>query len=221
MAGLPSVRQNPNLFWSFCGAAGALFAWAAALVTRAFRSGRTFALEIVLRKQHYLQACAQGSVLLYWGWYWREVYDSAPLIVAQLVFAYAFDMLLVVVAARHLHARVRTLPGHLQHQPVPLVQAGLVLPAVPDGGGRLRRQGADPMEQGRAAARTSSTPRRFRWRSFSLASDPDAATHDMTWGPEIADTQFHAAAHLPDDLPRRPAGTVPVRRHDDDACRPS
>jgi len=33
-------------------------------------------------------------VLLYWGWYWREVYNSAHLIAAQLLFAYAFDMLL-------------------------------------------------------------------------------------------------------------------------------
>src|SRR5207244_3964318 len=29
-----------------------------------------------------------------WGYYWREVYHWAPLIVAQLLFAYAFDMLL-------------------------------------------------------------------------------------------------------------------------------
>jgi hypothetical protein len=33
-------------------------------------------------------------VLLYWGWYWRPVYDAVPLIAAQLLFAYAFDMLL-------------------------------------------------------------------------------------------------------------------------------
>ena len=58
------------------------------------RQRRVFTLEIALRKQHYLQACAQGSVLLYWGWYWRPVYESAQLIAAQLVFAYAFDMLL-------------------------------------------------------------------------------------------------------------------------------
>jgi len=51
-------------------------------------------LDVVLRKQHYLQACAQGSVLLYWGWYWRTVYDSWYLILAQLLFAYAFDILL-------------------------------------------------------------------------------------------------------------------------------
>ena len=41
-----------------------------------------------------MQACAQGALLLYWGWYWREVYDSAHLLVAQLLFAYAFDILL-------------------------------------------------------------------------------------------------------------------------------
>ena len=51
-------------------------------------------MEVVLRPQHYLQACAHISILLYWGWYWREVYDAAPLIAAQLAFAYAFDALL-------------------------------------------------------------------------------------------------------------------------------
>ena len=58
------------------------------------RTGRTLALEVVLKKQHYVQACAQSSVLLYWGWYWPPVYAFAPFILAQLVFAYAFDMLL-------------------------------------------------------------------------------------------------------------------------------
>ena len=91
---LGSVRQNPTLLWSFLGASAALVAWAAVLFVMALRTGRTLTLEIVLRKQHYLQACAQGSVLLYWGWHWSQVYDSAHLIAAQLIFAYAFDILL-------------------------------------------------------------------------------------------------------------------------------
>jgi len=91
---LNPVRQNPNLLWSFLGAGAVLLTWNAALFLSARRKGRTLTLEVVLRKQHYLQACAQGSVLLYWGWHWRQVYDSAYLIAAQLVFAYAFDMLL-------------------------------------------------------------------------------------------------------------------------------
>jgi hypothetical protein len=36
----------------------------------------------------------QLSVYAYWGWYWPPVYDFAPLLAAQLVFAYAFDVLL-------------------------------------------------------------------------------------------------------------------------------
>jgi hypothetical protein len=41
-----------------------------------------------------VQACAHLCVYTYWGWYWRPVYDPAPLVLAQLLFAYGFDMLL-------------------------------------------------------------------------------------------------------------------------------
>src|SRR5262245_370452 len=78
LAALGSVRLNPSVLWALLGAAFALVSWNAWLLVSAQHQNRTLALEIVLRKQHYLQACAQGSVLLYWGWYWREVYDSAP-----------------------------------------------------------------------------------------------------------------------------------------------
>ena len=98
---LPRVQQQPRVFWSFAGACAVLLAWNLILMaTRAprLRSGqarrRPLALEVVLRKQHYLQACAQGSVLLYWAWFWGPARDHAYLVVAQLLFAYAFDMLL-------------------------------------------------------------------------------------------------------------------------------
>src|SRR5262245_24266133 len=94
LAVYPPVRQTNVLLWSFLGAAAALAVWTAGLFLSARRAGRTFTLTIDLRKQHYLQACAQGSVLVYWGWYWRPVYESVHLIAAQLLFAYAFDMLL-------------------------------------------------------------------------------------------------------------------------------
>ena len=55
---------------------------------------RVFILEIVPRAQHYVQACAHTAILLYWGWHWPPVYEYAYLIVAQLLFAYSFDMLL-------------------------------------------------------------------------------------------------------------------------------
>ncbi len=88
------VRHNGRLLWSLFGAAVFLVAWTAALVAVASRSGRTFRLHVALRKQHYVQACAHAGILLYWGWFWRPVYDAAPLIGAQILFAYAFDMLL-------------------------------------------------------------------------------------------------------------------------------
>jgi hypothetical protein len=91
---LNSVRQNTALTWTFASVVAVLVGWNAVLLAAARRRGRTLSVEIVLRKQHYLQACIQGSLLVYWGWYWRQVYDSAHLIAAQLLFAYAFDMLL-------------------------------------------------------------------------------------------------------------------------------
>jgi hypothetical protein len=88
------VRANPALWWSITGSVAALSAWTAVLYVSARQRGRTFTLEILLRAQHYVQACAHTSIFLYWGWYWPPVYDYAFLIVAQLFFAYAFDMLL-------------------------------------------------------------------------------------------------------------------------------
>src|SRR5262245_5246262 len=90
----PPVYQTPRLLWSVLGTGAALVAWNAVLLVSALRHRRSLTLTIVLRPQHYVQACAHTSILLYWGWYWRPVYDSAHLIVAQLLFAYAFDMLL-------------------------------------------------------------------------------------------------------------------------------
>ena len=90
----PPVRENPRLLWSFLGTGAVLFAWNVALLVSALGRHRVFTLHIAPRKQHYVQACAHASILLYWGWYWRPVYESAHLILAQLLFAYAFDMLL-------------------------------------------------------------------------------------------------------------------------------
>ena len=94
LAFLAPVRQNPKVLGAFLGTAAALCAWNALLLIWTRRSGRTLSFEVVLKKQHYVQACVQGSLLAYWGWYWPPVYAFAPFILAQLFFAYAFDMLL-------------------------------------------------------------------------------------------------------------------------------
>ncbi|MGE3577033.1 MAG: tetratricopeptide repeat protein [Vicinamibacterales bacterium] len=55
---------------------------------------RAFRVEVALLPQHYLQALAHTSILVYWGFYWQPVKDATLLIAAQIVFAYAFGMLL-------------------------------------------------------------------------------------------------------------------------------
>ena len=90
----PRVQSNAVLTGSFWAAAAALAAWQAVLYLRlrTESAGRSF--RVVVRPQHYLQAAVQMAVFLYWGYFWRPVYDHAWLLVAQLVFAYAFDLLL-------------------------------------------------------------------------------------------------------------------------------
>src|SRR5262245_25161429 len=91
---LAPVRQNPKLLITFLGAAFGLFVWNALIFVWAGHKRSTPGVEVVVKKQHYLQACGQGLLLMYWGWYWPPVYESLHLLLAQLIFAYAFDMLL-------------------------------------------------------------------------------------------------------------------------------
>ena len=91
---VPRVSGNPILARSFWGAAIVLLVWQLALFLRLKGASEGRSLTTVLRPQHYLQALVQVAVFVYWGWFWRPVYDFVWLLVAQLVFAYAFDMLL-------------------------------------------------------------------------------------------------------------------------------
>ena len=101
-----------------------------------------------------------------------------------------------LVAARHLHARLRTVSDHLQHQPVPVVQAGLVLSAVCHD-----RASASPRRNSSAGARTdgrrtSSIRRRFTLAIFSLALLADRhERHHLGSGDR--DDAVLSAAHLP------------------------
>lgn len=87
----PRVLGNSVLAWSLWGAAIALVAWQGLL---SVRRNPLPSLQAVLRPQHYVQAIVQISVFAYWGYYWRTVYDHFWLLVAQILFAYCFDMLL-------------------------------------------------------------------------------------------------------------------------------
>jgi hypothetical protein len=92
LTALPRLQATPVLMWSFLGAAGALFVWALWLVVA---GRRTYRIVLVPpRPQHYIQTFCHTCVYLYWGYYWPPVYDYFPLLAGQLLFAYAFDILL-------------------------------------------------------------------------------------------------------------------------------
>ena len=184
---LNPIRQNPKTLWSFLGAGGALLVWNAILWTAS--KTRTLKLEIALKKQHYLQACAQGSVLLYWGWYWPPVYAFAPFILAQLLFAYAFDILLSW-SRREIYT--------LGFAPFPVIfSMNLFLWFKPDwfyfqfamvAVGLAAKELIRWNKDGRSAHifNPSSFP-------LAVASLFLLATHasGITWGQEIASTQFY------------------------------
>ncbi len=88
------IQQSETLVWSFRAAVAALLGWLLVqfLIARQRHEVRGF--SFLLRPQHYIQAMVQLSVYSYWGYYWRPVYDHATLILAQLIFAYVFDILL-------------------------------------------------------------------------------------------------------------------------------
>jgi TPR repeat protein len=91
---LPPFRANPKLVWTFLGIGGFLLTWQVTLWVVALRTGRGLVLEFAVVKSHYVQACVQFSIYLYWGWYWREIYAHLPLIFAQIVFLYVLGALI-------------------------------------------------------------------------------------------------------------------------------
>ncbi len=91
---LPDVRKHTVLAPSFWSWSAFLLTWWIVLAVRVGRSKLPLEVEFVPRSPHYLQAVVQLTLFTYWGWHWRQVYENADLLLAQVVFAYAFEMLL-------------------------------------------------------------------------------------------------------------------------------
>jgi len=88
------IQQSAVLARSFWAACAALLAWQGLLVLRSKTASSPALILTAPRAQHFIQAACQLSIYVYWGWHWRPVYDYAWLLLAQLLFAYALDMLL-------------------------------------------------------------------------------------------------------------------------------
>ena len=184
-----SVSRHPGLLWSFTGAGIALLVWIAVLLGSSLSTGRVLAIEFVLRKQHYVQACAQAAVLLYWAWYWPQLYESTHLIAAQLVFAYAFDMLLSWSLRDTYTAGFGPFPVVLSINLFLLFKEDwfylqLMMVAL----GFAAKDLISWNKEGRRAH--VFNPSSFPLAIFSLALILTDMT-DVTWGREIAITQFY------------------------------
>lgn len=90
---LPRVQGNPRLSAAFWAAGAGLLVWQAVLALRAKGALPGF-VSTPPRPQHYIQMCCHLSVYGYWGYYFAPVYPYFPLLFAQVLFAYAFDILL-------------------------------------------------------------------------------------------------------------------------------
>lgn len=93
MSLLGRVSQSRSLTLAFWGAGGLLLVWQALLAASSRGTVPGF-VSTPPRPQHYIQMCCHLSVYAYWGYYWAPVYPYLPLLFAQVLFAYAFDILL-------------------------------------------------------------------------------------------------------------------------------
>lgn len=185
----PQVGRDPVVLRSFVGAAVMLLAWAAVLLVVSVRQGRELSIERAIRKPHVVQMFAQGSVLLWWGWYVRAVYDWGPMILGQIVFAFGVDALLQ-------WSRRETYRVGLG--PVPVIfSINLFLWFKPEwfffqfalvAVGFLAKELIRWERDGRSA-------HIFNPSSFPLAVASvlliATGTTDITWGAEIASTQYN------------------------------
>jgi len=189
LASLSPVRHNGKTLLAFEGAVAVLLIWTGVIFIQAGRAGRALRVTFSPKKPHWIQACAQASVFIYWGIYWPEVRSFALFIVAQLFFAYAFDILLCW------SRRDECILGFAQF-PV-IFSINLFLWFKPDwfylqflmvAVGLTAKEFVRWNRDGRSAHifNPSSLPLAL----FSLALLATGKTN-ITWGQEIATTQFY------------------------------
>ena len=186
MSFLPRIRQSEPLTWSFWGAAVLLLAWQAVLAVRARTAGAPALGPFTPRSQHYIQMFCHLGVYAYWGWYWPPVYDFMPLLAGQLLFAYAFDILLAW------SKRMAWVPGF---GPFPIVFSTNLFLWFKDDWFALQFLLLAVGFLGKAFVQWERNGRRvhiFNPSAFSLALFSVAllvtGTTDLTWAPEINTT---------------------------------
>lgn len=90
---LPRIYTHRELLLSFVATAAVLAVFYLSLRAAVKRTGRELTFHFLPVRSHWVQAIMHASVFAYWGLYWDEVFTHIPLILAQVAFLYAFDML--------------------------------------------------------------------------------------------------------------------------------
>jgi hypothetical protein len=97
IAGLLDVGPDAAALQGSLIVVGALLAgWNLALLRSPAARARGLTINVELRPQHYMQVLVQATIYAYWGSYLPVplVSDHVPMLVAQVAFAYGFDLLL-------------------------------------------------------------------------------------------------------------------------------
>jgi hypothetical protein len=182
---LPSVRANAGLMWSFAGVGAGLLAWDLALWAIGRRRAQLFRIEFAPVKSHYVQACVQFGIIVYWGLYWPAVYAEMHLILAQVIFLYALEGLVTWSRGR---------VWRLGFGPLPIIFSTNLLLWFRDewfflqflmvAAGALAKQFVTWQREGR---RTHIfNPSAFGQFLFAVVLIATGTTKDFTWGKEIA-----------------------------------
>jgi TPR repeat protein len=187
MTALPRVSSNARLAWSVAGAAFVLLAWELLLWARRRAHARDFPVEFVAVKSHWVQAAVQFSIMLYWGWFWRDVYAELPLVAVQILFLYSLEALIS-------WSRGRT--WKLGYGPLPIILSTNLLLWFKDDWyafqfvmialGVMGKQFMTwklPDRQGHIF-----NPSAFGQSLVALVLIATVMTKEMTWGPQIAAT---------------------------------
>lgn len=93
-AGSFAFHGNVAVCLSILMATVPLILWQWLLLNRLKVTDQTIRIENGIRQPHYVQALLHLLIYSYWGLYWDEVARYAPLMIVQIIFVYAFEMLL-------------------------------------------------------------------------------------------------------------------------------
>jgi hypothetical protein len=94
LAQFPRISTTPVLADSFRFAGAFLGLWYLFILFRSRSGSRVLDFDLNIVKAHYVQGLVHTSIFIYWAMAWPFISGQALLIIAQIFFAYAFDILL-------------------------------------------------------------------------------------------------------------------------------